>query len=157
MYLKSYPLRSLCFDLDDKLEGQTKGLFSSNVGRGKEDKEDRSSTMEFATKQLFTQTQKYRYTIIDVPGQAHPGSLERMIAGATGADVAVLMVPADGSFNPSIRKGDIKAGRVPGQTRNHARLLSLLGVRQLIVCVNKMDTIGYNEERFKMVRNKERP
>jgi hypothetical protein len=50
----------------------------------------------------------------------------------------VLMVPADGNFTTAIQKGDHKAGEVQGQTRQHARLLNLLGVKQLLCGVNKM-------------------
>ncbi len=63
-----------------------------------------------------------------------------MISGAAQADVCLLMVPADGNFTTAIQKGDHKAGEVQGQTRQHARLINLLGVKQLIVGVNKMDT-----------------
>merc|ERR1711937_878660 len=63
-----------------------------------------------------------------------------MISGAAQADVGVLMVPADGNFITAVQKGNHKAGEVQGQTRQHARLINLLGVKQLVVCVNKMDT-----------------
>ena len=68
-----------------------------------------------------------------------------MISGAAQADVCLLMVPADGNFTTAIQKGDHKAGEIQGQTRQHARLINLLGVRQLIVGINKMDsdTAGY--------------
>ena len=70
-----------------------------------------------------------------------------MISGAAQADVCLLMVPADGNFTTAIQKGDHKAGEIQGQTRQHARLLNLLGVRQLIVGINKMDadTAGYKQ------------
>ena len=70
-----------------------------------------------------------------------------MISGAAQADVCLLMVPADGNFTTAIQKGDHKAGEIQGQTRQHARLLNLLGVKQLIVGVNKMDsdTAGYKQ------------
>jgi elongation factor 1-alpha len=73
-----------------------------------------------------------------------------MISGAAQADVALLMVPADGNFTTAIAKGNRKAGEIQGQTRQHARLLNLLGVKQLIVGVNKMDTdiAGYKKERY---------
>ena len=53
---------------------------------------------------------------------------------------------------------DHKAGEVQGQTRQHARLLNLLGVKQLIVGVNKMDcdTAGYKEERYNEIRDEMR-
>merc|ERR1712087_656582 len=56
------------------------------------------------------------------------------------ADVALLMVPSDGNFTTAIQKGNHKAGEVQGQTRQHARLINLLGVKQLIIGCNKMDT-----------------
>ncbi len=63
-----------------------------------------------------------------------------MISGAAQADVCLLMVPADGNFTTAIQKGDHKAAEIQGQTRQHARLINLLGVKQLIVGVNKMDS-----------------
>jgi elongation factor 1-alpha len=68
------------------------------------------------------------------------------------------MVPADGNFTTSLAKGDHKTGEVKGQTREHARLINLLGVKQLIVGVNKMDsdTAGYKEERYNEIRDEVR-
>lgn len=78
-----------------------------------------------------------------------------MITGSSQADVALLMVPADGNFVTSIAKGNLKAGEVQGQTRQHALLINLLGVKQLIVGVNKMDcdTAKYGKERYDEVSN----
>jgi len=50
--------------------------------------------------------------------------------------VALIMVPADGNFTTSIATGNHKAGEVQGQTRQHALLVNLLGVKQIIVGVN---------------------
>ena len=60
------------------------------------------------------------------------------------------MVPADGNFITSIQRGNHKAGEIQGQTRQHARLINLLGVKQLIVGVNKMDcdVAGYSYGRL---------
>lgn len=66
--------------------------------------------------------------------------IKNMISGAAQADVCLLMVPADGNFTTAIQKGDHKAAEIQGQTRQHARLINLLGVKQLIVGVNKMDS-----------------
>jgi elongation factor 1-alpha len=98
-------------------------------------------------------TDSYHYTIIDAPG--HRDFIKNMISGASQADVGLLMVPADGNFITSIAKGDHKAGQVQGQTRQHARLLNLLGVKQLIVGVNKMDCdmAGYKEERYNEIKD----
>jgi elongation factor 1-alpha len=78
-----------------------------------------------------------------------------MISGAAQADVCLLMVPADGNFTTAIQKGDHKAAEIQGQTRQHARLINLLGVKQLIVGVNKMDSdvAGYKEARYTEIRD----
>ena len=70
--------------------------------------------------------------IIDAPG--HSEFLKNMVTGAAGADAAVLVVDADEG--------------VQEQTRRHAYLLRLLGIAQVVVAVNKMDLVGYAEERF---------
>ena len=101
-------------------------------------------------------TPKYHYTIIDAPG--HRDFMKNMISGASQADVAILMVPSDGNFATSLAKGDAKAGEVKGQTREHARLLNLLGVKQLVVCINKMDSdvSQYKEARYNEIRDEVR-
>jgi elongation factor 1-alpha len=65
------------------------------------------------------------------------------------------MVPADGNFTTAIAKGDHKTGEVQGQTRQHARLINLLGVKQFIVGVNKMDcdVAKYGEARYVEIRD----
>jgi elongation factor 1-alpha len=115
------------------------------------DEQERGITISCTTKEFFTP--RYHYTIIDAPG--HRDFMRNMISGASQADVGVLMVPADGGFGVAVQKGDHSAGEIQGQTRQHARLLNLLGIKQLIVCVNKMDsdTAGpYSKERFDEVK-----
>merc|ERR1711920_793156 len=69
------------------------------------------------------------------------------------ADVGMLLVPAEkGGFEAAIAKADAKAGVEEGQTRQHARLLYLLGVEQIIVGINKMDACGWDEGRFKEIK-----
>merc|ERR1712169_34728 len=115
----------------------------------KEERE-RGVTIACQTKEFYTPN--YHYTIIDAPG--HKDFIKNMITGASQADVAVVMVPADGNFITSVAKGSHKEGIVQGQTRQHALLLKLLGIKQLIVCVNKMDEkqAGYKEERFNEIK-----
>merc|ERR1712194_959399 len=62
-----------------------------------------------------------------------------MITGASQADVAMIMVPADGNFTTAIQRGNHKAGEIQGQTRQHSRLINLLGVKRIIIGINKMD------------------
>src|SRR4051794_22382426 len=85
-------------------------------------------------------------------------AVQNMLGGASQADVAVLMVPAEGGFTTAIAVGDHASKEVQGQTRQHARLLNLLGVKQLIVGVNKMDdgTVQWSEARFNEVRDEMR-
>jgi elongation factor 1-alpha len=128
--------------------GKSSFAFAFFMDRQKEERE-RGVTISCTTKEFFTDN--YHYTIIDAPG--HRDFIKNMISGAAQADVALLMVPADGNFTTAIQKGNHKAGEVQGQTRQHARLLNLLGVKQLICGINKMDTdtAGYKEARWKEI------
>ncbi|KAI8464810.1 MAG: P-loop containing nucleoside triphosphate hydrolase protein [Monoraphidium minutum] len=133
--------------------GKQSFAFAFYMDRQKEERE-RGVTIACTTKEFFTE--KWHYTIIDAPG--HRDFIKNMISGAAQADVCLLMVPADGNFTTAIQKGDHKAGEIQGQTRQHARLINLLGVRQLIIGVNKMDsdTAGYKQERYNEIRDEMR-
>merc|ERR1712029_1122172 len=90
------------------------------------------------------ETPKYYVTIIDAPG--HRDFIKNMITGTSQADCAVLIVAAGtGEFEAGISK--------EGQTREHALLAYTLGVKQLIIGVNKMDSTSppYSEARFKEI------
>jgi len=90
------------------------------------------------------QTTKYYVTIIDAPG--HRDFIKNMITGTSQADCAVLIVAAStGEFEAGISKN--------GQTREHALLAYTLGVKQMIVGVNKIDNTEppYSEARFKEI------
>jgi elongation factor 1-alpha len=112
------------------------------------DERERGVTISCTTKEFFVP--KYHYTIIDAPG--HRDFVKNMISGAGQADVCLLMVPADkGGFEKAVAKGNRSTGEVEGQTRQHARLINLLGVEKVIVGVNKMDNTSpspYNQDRF---------
>lgn len=131
--------------------GKSSFAFAFYMDRQKEERA-RGVTISCTTKEFFTD--RWHYTIIDAPG--HRDFIKNMISGAAQADVGLLMVPADGNFTTAIQKGDHKAGEIQGQTRAHARLLNLLGVKQLLVGVNKMDTDTagpYKKERFDEIAN----
>jgi len=92
------------------------------------------------------ETQKYYFTIIDAPG--HRDFIKNMITGTSQADCAVLVIASgQGEFEAGIDKN--------GQTREHALLAYTLGVKQLIVVVNKMDdkSVNWSEARFNEIKN----
>eukprot|EP01062_Namystynia_karyoxenos_P043302 TRINITY_DN31724_c0_g1_i2.p1 TRINITY_DN31724_c0_g1~~TRINITY_DN31724_c0_g1_i2.p1 ORF type:complete len:561 (+),score=111.55 TRINITY_DN31724_c0_g1_i2:70-1752(+) len=96
-------------------------------------------------------TPKWHYTLVDVPG--HRAFLRGMIRGAWMADAALLVVSAGTSFEASIANRGAYSDE--GGCRTHARLLNVIGVRQLIVCVSGMDShpAAYKQERFEHVRD----
>merc|ERR1712070_1044693 len=130
--------------------GKDSFAFAFFMDRQKEERE-RGVTIACTTKEFFTD--KWHYTIIDAPG--HRDFIKNMISGAAQADVALLMVPADGNFTTAIQKGNHKLGLVQGQTRQHARLLNLLGVKQILVGINKMDcdVAKYSEARYTEIKD----
>jgi elongation factor 1-alpha len=130
--------------------GKSSFAFAFYMDRQKEERE-RGVTISVTTKEFFTES--YHYTIIDAPG--HRDFIKNMITGASQADCAMIMVPADGNFTTAIQRGNHKAGEIQGQTRQHSRLINLLGVKQIIIGINKMDcdTAGYKEERYTEIAN----
>jgi len=90
------------------------------------------------------ETEKYYVTIIDAPG--HRDFIKNMITGTSQADCGVLIIAAGtGEFEAGISKN--------GQTREHALLAYTLGVKQLIVAINKIDSTEppYSEARFEEI------
>merc|ERR1712127_957735 len=107
------------------------------------DERERGVTISCTTKEFFID--KYHYTIIDAPG--HRDFIKNMISGAGQADVALLMVPADkGGFEKAVAKGNRATGEIEGQTRQHSRLINLLGVEKVMVMLK---TAGYKEDKIK--------
>jgi elongation factor 1-alpha len=83
------------------------------------------------------ETQKYHITILDLPG--HKDFIKNMITGASQADAAVLVVAANDGIMP--------------QTEEHARLTKIFGINQIIVAINKMDAVNYDQKRFEELKN----
>ncbi len=99
--------------------------------------EEQEQNITIDTTQLPFRTAHREYVIIDAPG--HKEFLKNMITGAASADAAVLMIDA--------------VEGIQEQSRRHALLLSLLGVKQVAVVVNKMDLVAFDEVRFQHIRS----
>jgi bifunctional enzyme CysN/CysC len=102
--------------------------------------EEQEQNITIDTTQIPFKTAKRDYMIIDAPG--HKEFLKNMITGAANADAAVLVIAA----NEGVQE----------QSKRHAYLLSLLGVQQFCVVVNKMDLADYSEARFREIEDKYR-
>jgi bifunctional enzyme CysN/CysC len=102
--------------------------------------EEQKQNVTIDTTEIQFRTSRRDYIIIDAPG--HKEFLKNMITGASRADAAVLVIAA----NEGVRE----------QTRRHAYLLSLLGIKQLVVVVNKMDLADFSEQRFREIEGEYR-
>ena len=111
------------------------GFGFAYVMDGLKEERERGITIDVAHKEFFTP--KYYYTVIDAPG--HRDFVKNMITGTSQADAAVLLCAANDGVN--------------AQTKEHMFLARVLGVKQLIVLVNKMDISGvdYSEDKYKTV------
>ncbi len=107
--------------------------FAFVMDKLKEERE-KGVTIDLAFKEF--KTQKYYYTMIDAPG--HRNFVKNMVVGTSQADIAILVVSA--------REG------VQEQTKEHAYLAKILGIGQMIVALNKMDTVNYDQARFNEVK-----
>jgi len=96
---------------------------------------ERDQGITIDTSQIRFRTPSREFVLIDAPG--HAEFLRNMVTGASQADAALLLVDA--------------AEGVREQTLRHAYLLHLLGIRQVVVVINKMDRVGYDDDRFREI------
>lgn len=91
---------------------------------------ERDQNITIDTAQIWFKTARRQYVIIDAPG--HKEFIKNMVTGAAQADAAFLLIAA----NEGVQE----------QSRRHGTLLSLLGLKQVVVLVNKMDLVGYDQK-----------
>ncbi len=142
---KSTLIGRLFYDTNSLPPGKLKELKQASDALGKELEfgfildhleEEREQGITIDTTQKFFNTEKRNYTIIDAPG--HVEFIKNMITGASQAQAAILIVDASEG--------------VQEQTKRHAYILSMLGLKQVIVVINKMDLINYNKEKYEKVQ-----
>lgn len=123
-----------------KLIGQESFKYAWVLSKLKTERE-RGMTIDIS---LFKfDSHKYTYTIIDAQG--HKDFIKNMITGASQADIALIVVSsATGEFETSFGDG--------GQAREHALLAYTMGIKQVIVGVNKMDKADYSQERYEDIK-----
>lgn len=138
---KSTLIGRLLFDTDSLKEGKLEEIkkICEQLGREVEFafvmdhlEEERTEAITIDTAQTFFSTEERDYVIIDAPG--HKEFVKNMITGASQAEAALIIV-------------DVKEG-VAEQTRRHAYILSMLNIKQVVVLLNKMDLVGYEQQPF---------
>lgn len=97
---------------------------------------ERDQGITIDTAQIWFKSQKRDYVIIDAPG--HREFIKNMITGASSAEAAIMLIDAGHGIQQ--------------QSRFHAYLLNLLGIRQIAVAVNKMDLVGHSAARFAEIK-----
>ncbi len=100
-------------------------------------KDEQSQGITIDAARVFFSTERRNYIVLDAPG--HVEFLKNMVTGAARADAALMVIDA----NEGIMEN----------SKRHGYLLSMLGVKQIAVLVNKMDLVGYSEERFNSIKN----
>jgi len=98
-------------------------------------KDEQSQGITIDSARVFFKTEQRDYIIIDAPG--HIEFLKNMVSGAARAEAALLVIDADEG--------------VQENSRRHGYMLSMLGIKQIAVLVNKMDLVDYSQERFESI------
>jgi bifunctional enzyme CysN/CysC len=99
-------------------------------------KDEQSQGITIDAARCFFKSKKRNYIIIDAPG--HIEFLKNMVSGAARAEAAVLVI-------------DAKEG-IRENSKRHGYLLSMLGIKQVVVCVNKMDLVDYDQKVFERIK-----
>src|SRR6186997_1674548 len=134
-----YDSKSILADQLEAIEKQSKNKQDGEIDLalltdGLRAEREQGITIDVAYR--YFATPKRKFIIADTPG--HTQYTRNMVTGASTADLALVLVDA--------RKGIVE------QSRRHAFLASLLRIPHLVLCVNKMDLVGYAEERFEEIK-----
>ncbi|SEM02232.1 adenylyl-sulfate kinase [Rhodococcus maanshanensis] len=143
---KSTLIGRLLYDSKAIFEDQLEAVERTSADRGDEHanlalltdglRAEREQGITIDVAHRYFATPKRKFIIADTPG--HAQYTRNMVTGSSTADLALILVDA--------RKGMLE------QTRRHAFIASLLGIPHLVVCVNKMDLVGWSKQRFDEIR-----
>lgn len=144
---KSTLIGRLMYDTKSIFEDQMEAIESSSKRRGDEGvnlalltdglKAEREAGITIDVAYRYFATPKRKFIIADTPG--HIEYTRNMVTGASTANLAIILIDA--------RKGVLE------QTRRHSFIASLLGIKHIIVCVNKMDLVNYDEDTFEKIKS----
>jgi len=144
---KSTLIGRLMYDTKSIFEDQIDAIEESSKNRGDENlnlalltdglKAEREQGITIDVAYRYFATPKRKFIIADTPG--HIQYTRNMVTGASTADLAIILIDA--------RKGVIE------QTKRHSFIASLLQIKHVIVCINKMDLVDYSEEVFETIKN----
>jgi bifunctional enzyme CysN/CysC len=146
---KSTFVGRLLYDTDSLPTGKYEALQASCKKRGVDFEfaflmdalqSERDQNITIDTAQIWFRTPKRQYVIIDAPG--HKEFIKNMVTGAAQADAAFLLIAA----NEGVQE----------QSRRHGTLLSMLGMKQVVVLVNKMDLVNYDQKVFDKIETEYR-
>jgi len=144
---KSTLIGRLLYDSKQIFQDQLEAVQRTSVARGDEYvnlalltdglRAEREQGITIDVAYRYFSTPRRRFIIADTPG--HTQHTRNMVTGCSTADLVLLLI-------------DARAGATE-QTRRHAMIASLLGIRHLVLCVNKMDLVGYSKQRFEEIRD----
>ena len=144
---KSTLIGKLLYDSKSLFEDQVRQVQAASIRKGRKDvdlamftdglKDERTQGITIDVAYRYFSTPKRKFIIADTPG--HIQYTPNMVTGASTANLALILIDA--------RNG------VVDQTKRHSVIASLLQIPHIVVCINKMDLVGYCESRFEEIKN----